>query len=38
MRIFRLGDRVRVEMSSETVVLVPDTPTAGTAARAPTVR
>ena len=24
MRIFRLGDRVRVELSSETVVLVPD--------------
>jgi ABC-type Fe3+/spermidine/putrescine transport system ATPase subunit len=25
MRIFRLGDRVRVELSSETVVLVPET-------------
>jgi hypothetical protein len=23
-RVFRLGDRVRVEISSETVVLVPD--------------
>ena len=30
-RVFRLGDRVRVELSSETVVLVPDDEREGTA-------